>query len=322
VIVDLAVYRDGRRLPGELDLEDAFEHCRDGGFVWVGLHEPTHEEINRVGAEFGIHELAAEDAVHAKQRPKLEEYDGVHLLVLKPARYDDATESIEFGEILLFIGASFLVAVRHGQAAPLVDLRRSLESRPDQLRLGPGAVVHAIVDRVIDDYATVMAGLENDVDEVEEHVFDDARDMPVKRIYFLKRQVIQFHRATTPLREPLRRMASAEVSAVPEHVQEYFRDTYDHVIRIDERVENLRELLNGLLDAAMSRIGVQQNEDMRRISAWVAIGVVPTLITSAYGMNLRRLPFDNQLHGFAMVSGALLAIAVVMYLVFHRRGWL
>lgn len=322
MIVDLAAYTDGQRVAGELSLDDAFKRSRDSGFVWLGLHNPTHGEIARVSAEFGIHELAAEDAIHAKQRPKLERYEDVCLVVLKPVRYDDATESIQIGEILLFVGDRFIVAVRHGDTTPLVNVRRELERRPDLLVHGTAAVLYRIVDHVVDDYAPVIEGLEHDVEEVEEQVFGEHREMPVERIYSLKRRVLEFHRATAPLREPLRRLSQGELPFVAGEVREYFRDAHDHLIRIDERAENLRELLTGLLDAALSQISVKQNEDMRRISAWVAIGVVPTLITSAYGMNLRRLPFDDQLQGFGIVVGTLALIALAMYLTFRRRGWL
>lgn len=323
MIVDLAAYEDGHRVPGELTLEQAYERSRgDGAFVWLGLHEPTEVEIRSVSEEFGLHELAAEDAVHARQRPKLERYEDATLVVVKPARYDDDRERIDLGEILLFVGNGFVVAVRHGQATPLADVRRALEGRPDLIKLGPGAVVHAILDRVVDDYVPVVAGLEQDIEEVEEQVFSDTRDSPVERIYFLKREVLEFHRATAPLREPLRRLAEGDLDPVPADALEYFRDVHDHLLRIDERVESLRELLTGLLEAALSQISIRQNEDMRRISAWVAVVAVPTLMTSAYGMNLARLPLDDRVDGFGILVAIMAVIAATLWLVFRRRRWL
>lgn len=322
MIVDLAVYRDGRRVPGDLSLDDAYAQARaDGAFVWLGLHEPTQEEIERVTDEFRVHELAAEDAVHARQRPKLDRYEHTTLLVVKPACYDEERERIEFGEILVFVGEHFVVAVRHGQATPLTEVRRELENRPDLLGLGPSAVVHAILDRVIDEYAPVMEGLQDDVEEVEAEVFSESRESPVERIYFLKREILEFHRATAPLRRPLELLTTGDVPFVHEGVLDYFRDVHDHLVRLDERVDNTRELLTGLLDAALSRISIQQNEDMRRISAWVAIAAVPTLITSAYGMNL-VLPIDDVTHAFGLVLGFIAVVAVAMYTAFRRRGWL
>lgn len=323
VIVDVAVYENGSRVAGEMTLAEADRRCREGsGFVWVGLHDPTEDEIAAVSEQFGIHELAAEDAVHARQRPKIEHYDDATLIVVKPARYDDEAERIVMGEILVFVGDTFVVAVRHGQAAPLADVRRALEARPDLLALGPSAVVHGILDRVVDDHVPVIMGLEQDVEEVEADVFSDARESPIQRIYFLKREVLEFHRATAPLREPMRRAAEGELAFVHDDTLEYFRDVYDHLLRVDERVDNLRELLNGLLEAALTQIGIQQNEDMRRISAWVAIAAVPTLITSAYGMNLAQLPADGLRQGFAVIMAVLAVVAGAMYVAFRRRGWL
>ena len=323
MIVDLAAYRDGARVPGSLTLDQAYEQGRDDGcFVWLGLHEPTEAEIASVAAEFGLHELATEDAVHARQRPKLEHYENASLIVVKPARYDDERERIDLGEILIFVGDGYVLAVRHGQATPLTDVRAELERRPDLLERGPGAVVHAILDRVVDDYAPVVEGLENDVEEVEAQVFSEDRDTPIERIYFLKREVLAFNRATAPLREPLRRLAEGEAEFVHEDSVEYFRDVHDHLIRVAERVENLRELLTGLLDAALTQVGIQQNEDMRKISAWVAVAAVPTLITSAYGMNLVRLPLDDRGQGFGIIVAVLVFIAACMLWIFRRRGWI
>lgn len=323
MIVDLAAYENGRRIPGDLALHDAARRSHgDGAFVWLGLHEPTEEEIAEVGTEFGLHELAAEDAVHARQRPKLERYEDATLLVVKPARYDDERERIDLGEILLFVGPSFVVAARHGEATPLTDVRRQLEQREDLLQLGPGAVLHAVIDRVVDDYAPVIAGLEQDVEEVEAEVFSETRESPIERIYFLKREVLAFHRAAAPLREPLRLLAEGHVPFVHGDCLDYFRDVHDHLLRVVERVESLRELLTGLLEAALTQISIQQNEDMRRISAWVAVVAVPTLVTSAYGMNLARLPFDDRLHGFGILVGIMTVLAGSLLLAFRRRGWL
>lgn len=225
MIVDCAVYKQGRRVPGELTPEAAFRESRgDDAFVWIGLHEPAPEEFEVVRREFELHELAVEDAIKAHQRPKLESYDDSVLLVLKPARYVDSEEVVEFGEILTFLGPGFIVVVRHGQTTGLQEVRRLLEARPEFLAFGPSAVLHAIVDRVVDDYVPVVDGLELDIDQVEEAVFSAERTNSAERIYYLKREVLEFRRATAPLLNPLNQLAVRPLPEVHEDVREYFRD--------------------------------------------------------------------------------------------------
>ena len=289
MIVDCAVYKQGRRVPGEFTPEAAFRESRnDNAFVWIGLHEPTPEEFDVVRRESDLHELAVEDAIKAHQRPKLESYDDSVLLVLKPARYVDSEEVVELGEILIFLGPGFIVVVRHGQTTGLQEVRRSIEARPEFLALGPSAVLHAIVDRVVDDYLPVVDGLELDIDQVEETVFSADRTNPAERIYYLKREVLEFRRATAPLLNPLNQLAVRPLAQVHEDVREYFRDVYDHLLRVNEQVDAYRDLLTSILEANLTQVSVRQNEDMRRISAWVAIAVVPTMIAGIYGMNFRE----------------------------------
>src|SRR3954452_20017833 len=217
MIVDCAIYEDGRRKDGDLRLQDAFEASRSGGdgaFVWIGLRDPTSEEFDAVAREFYLHELAVEDAVKAHQRPKIEEYDESLFIVLKTARYHEKTETVEIGEINLFVGQGFLISVRHGSPSPLDDVRKNIESRPDMLRCGPGAVMHAIIDRVVDDYEPVLAGIEDDIEETEEDVFSPSPANPVERIYKLKREVLSMHKATAPLIDPLKRLSHGGVPDV------------------------------------------------------------------------------------------------------------
>lgn len=323
MIVDVAVYVDGERLPGDLTLEDAYRRSRpDDAFVWIGLFEPTEEEFESVRREFDLHELAVEDAIKAHQRPKLERYEETFLLVLKPARYDDPSESIELGEILIFVGEGFVVAVRHGSATPLATVRQRLERRPDLLVHGPGAVVHGILDHVVDEYFPVVAGLEQDVEEVEAEVFSGPRSNPVERIYFLKREVLAFHQATHPLGPLLERMASRQVPFVNETTDEYYRDVHDHVMRINQEVESLRDLLTSVLEASLSQIGIQQSEDMRKISAWVAIAAGPTVLGSIYGMNFMHIPAAEFRYGFLGAVGVMMLMSIGLFLLFRRRGWL
>lgn len=322
-IVDCGVYVDGVRREGQVGLRDAYAACRgDDAFVWIGLHEPTQAEFDSVAREFNLHELAVEDAINAHQRPKLETYGDSLFMVLHPARYIDATETVEFGEILLFVGADFLISVRHGAASALHEVRLQVEQRPDLLRCGPGAILHAIVDRVVDDYQPVINGIENDIEEVEADVFSPQRTNPAERIYQLKGEVIQFHRATSPLREPLKYLASGHSPLVHENVRAYFRDVYDHCVSSDERAEGFNELLAGALEANLAQVGARQNEDVRKISAWVAILAVPTMIAGVYGMNFDYMPELREPFGYPAVLLLMLTICGVLYWRFRRSNWL
>jgi magnesium transporter len=319
MIVDCAVYEAGER--SEVSLERAHEaYGRDGAFVWIGLHEPTPEEFEAVRGEFDLHELAVEDAIKAHQRPKLERYDDVTFLVLKTARYVEPDE-IEFGEILLFIAEDFIVSVRHGEAVPLQGVREKAERRPELLRCGPMAVVHAILDEVVDAYAPVITALERDIEEVEQEVFSDNRSNAGRRIYELKREAIDFARAVTPLVEPVERMTTG-TTRVPDELVTYFRDVLDHLIRLSQQVETLREALTSVLQANLSQVTVRQNEDMRKISAWVAIIATPTMIAGIYGMNFDHMPELRWELGYPAVICLMLVICFGLWRYFKRVGWL
>src|SRR6478752_5719786 len=264
-IVDLAVYRDGKR---EDDV--SFDQAR---------------------REFELHELAVEDAMKGHQRPKLEVYDEDQLfLVLKTARYFEP-DTLEFGEILMFVGDQYVVTVRHGEASPLHDVRLTLEKRPELLRCGTGAVLHAILDKVVDDYTPVLTNLDVDITELEAEAFGVEPEMGLtERIYLLKRQVINLHRATAPLSEPLGRLTDGRYAQSHEKLRPYFRDVYDHLLRTGQTADQFRELLTSILEANLTQVSVRQNEEMRKISAWAAILAVPTLIAGVYGMNFRNMP--------------------------------
>src|SRR4051794_29612275 len=327
-IVDCAVYEAGKRREGDLELGQAYEAGRDNGkgdgskFVWIGLKEPSEEEFASVAREFHLHELAVEDAIKAHQRPKIENYDDTLLVVLKTAHYHDDTETVEIGEILMFVGDGFIVTVRHGRASELHDVRLETESRPDLLSCGPGAVLHAIVDRVVDDYEPVLEGIEDDIEELEQDVFSPSRTNPTERIYKLKREVLEMHRATAPLQEPLQKLASGHYSLVHEEIQEYFRDVYDHVLRANEVIDGFREMLNGILDANAAQVGVRQNDDMRKISAWVAIAAVPTAIAGVYGMNFEHMPELHWRFGYPAAIALMGLICFLLWRQFKRVGWL
>lgn len=323
MIVDCAVYEQGERRSGDLDIEGAHAACRGTeSFVWLGLHEPTEQEFESVRAEFGLHELAVEDAINAHQRPKLEIYGDTLFMVLRTARYIDSTETVEFGEILLFVGEGFVISVRHGAASELQGVRARVEARPDLLRCGPGSVLHAIVDRVVDDYAPVIEGIEDDIEEIEQQVFSTTRSNSAERIYQLQREVVQFHRAMGPLLEPLRKLASGGVPLIHEDVRAYFRDVHDHALRADENSTTFRELLQGALQANLAQVTLRQNEDVRKISAWVAILAAPTMIAGIYGMNFDFMPELNSPLGYPLVLAGMVVICGFMYRGFHRAGWL
>jgi magnesium transporter len=323
VIVDCAHYRDGvRQNEGQLPL-DVAEKCvvGDGDFVWLGLFEPTVEELRDVGERFNLHELALEDAYRAHQRPKLEDYDDSYFVVLRPARYDDAKEEVEFGEIMLFLSRTYVIAVRHGAASELTGVRKHLEAHPELLDGGPAAAVWAIVDKVVDDYGPVVDGIDNDITEVETEIFGDGTDS-TQRIYFLKREVIEFHHATAPLLGPLESLERGAFPEMDEQLRRYFRDVADHARRADEQVSAQRELLTSILEANLALLGVRQNESVRSISAWAAIIAVPTFLASIWGMNFTHMPELDERWGY-WVALALMAITVVtLYRFFKRIEWL
>jgi magnesium transporter len=327
VIVDRAIYRDGRRAAEPRDLTDMDEACRDGeGIAWVGLYKPTEEEFAAVAREFGLHELAVEDAVKAHQRPKLERYGDTLFCVLLPARYDDAAESVEFGEVHVFAGPHFVVTVRHGEAPDLARVRRDMETRPDLLRRGPVAILHAIMDRIVDDYVPVVAGVENDIDEIEDEVFGGSTSVS-RRIYELSREVIAFQRATRPLPPMLERLM--DEPGVDDEERRYLRDVQDHALRIVEHGDAFRQLLQSILSVnltletkALTEISNEQNEEVKKISAWAAILFAPTLVGTVYGMNFEHMPELRWTLGYPFALGLMLVLGFALYRLFKRRGWI
>jgi magnesium transporter len=317
----MALYENGLRRPGEIDLDQAYESCRSPEcFAWIGLHDPTRDEFESVRREFGLHELAVEDAAKGHQRPKLELYDETVFLVLKTARYVDEQDEVELGEILVFVGEGFIITVRHGETA-LHDVRLRLERRADLLRHGPVAALHAIVDRVVDDYAPVIAGLDHDIREVESQVFSESGGNSAERIYKLKREVLELYGAVAPLVEPVERLERGD-GFVPEDLRLYFRDVKDHLLRSVREIEGFRELLTSVLSANLTRVSVRQNEDVRKISAWAAIVAVPTLMTGVYGMNFEHMPELGWRFGYPLALTVMALVCLLLYRNFKRAGWL
>ncbi|MFJ8666893.1 magnesium/cobalt transporter CorA [Streptomyces sp. NPDC093600] len=327
VIVDSALYKNGARATGPADLSDALAQARAIGdsFLWVGLHEPTADEFDHVADEFALHPLAVEDALKAHQRPKLEVYDDSLFVVLKPVLYEPESDRVSTGELMVFIGDSFVVTVRHGEGAPLAAVRRRLEAEPEVLRHGPTAVLYAISDAVVDHYLDVAGELQIDLEELEADVFAPTGGNPAntaERIYTAKRQVLEFRRATSPLAAPMERLAAGTVPFVNEHAQPFFRDVSDHLIRANEQVEGLDRLLSDVLSAHLAQMGVRQNDDMRKISAWAAMAAVPTMVAGVYGMNFDHMPELRWVWSYPAVVGLMAGAVFGLYRLFKRRGWM
>jgi magnesium transporter len=327
VIVDRAIYRDGRRTSAPDSLAEMNSACRGGaGIAWIGLYRPDEAEFAHIAQEFDLHELAVEDAVQAHQRAKLERYGDTLFLVLRPARYIDETETVEFGEVHIFAGPQFVITVRHAEAPDLHRVREQLEARPELLRRGPVAIVHAILDRVVDDYAPVIAGLENDIDEIEDEVFGGNPNVS-RRIYELTREVIEFQRATKPLAGILNGLMSGR--DVDEEEQLFLRDVLDHALRVQEQADGFRELLQNILSVnltletkVMSETSTAQNEELKKISAWAAILFAPTLVGTVYGMNFDHMPELSWVVGYPLALVLMASTSLGLYLMFKARGWI
>ena len=322
MILDCAHYRDGaRQNDAALTIDEAAERCKEDGFIWLGLHDPEPDELDDVATRFHLPPLAVEDTMNAHQRPKLEDYEHGYFLVLHTARYLDDREEVEFGEVHVFTGAGFVIVVRHGAASELHSARERLEAQPDLLREGPASAVWAIMDKIVDDYEPVMAGLENDVEEVEVDVFGERSD-ETKRIYFLRRELAEFYRAVHPLLQPLELLVSSEHPNVSPRLREHMRDVSDHVKRIEDAVSTQRELLTSVLQANLAVISVQQNDVVKKISGWAAIITVPTLIASIYGMNFDHMPELHWRVGYPLALMSMVVAGFVLHRVLRRAGWL
>jgi magnesium transporter len=326
MIVDRAVYRDGRRTAEPDDFAELDAACQRDAIAWLGLYEPGEDEFAAVAREFALHELAVEDAVKAHQRPKLERYGDTLFLVLRPARYVDETETVLFGEIAIFVGSQVVITVRHGDAPELGPVRQRLEARPDLLRRGPMAIVHAIVDHVVDGYEPVVAGLQNDIDEIEDEVFG-ASPTVSRRIYELTREVIEFQRATGPLEAILARLM--DEPAIDDEQHRHVRDVHDHALRVEEQADAFRALLQNILNVnltletkALSEASHAQNEQVKRISASAAILFAPTLIGTNYGMNFAHMPELDWRFGYPFALALMLLVSGGLYVVFRRRHWI
>jgi len=325
MIVDCAFYEGGRRQAGDLTYEEAAQKTkyssREGSFVWLGLVDPTDAELTAIGDQYGLHELAIEDAIESHQRPKAEMYDDTLLVVVKTAVYANNVDLIQVGELLIFVNPTFIITIRHGGNV-LKDVRASIDQRPDLLESGSGAVLHAILDQVVDDYEDTATSFDNDLQAVEKQVFSDERDNPAERIYRLEREVIDFYRAVGPLLEVVEGLARGQYKIVADPLHDYFRDVHDHLERINGGIIGFRELLSSSLQANLTQVSVRQNEDMRTISAWAAMAAVPTAIAGIYGMNFKHMPELNSYLGYPLVLALMLGVCLYLFWRFKRSGWL
>ena len=323
MIVDYALYRDGVRYSEPSNLPELITKAKtEGGFVWVGLAEPTQEEFDKIVGDFRFHPLAIEDAISAKQRPKFEEYPGLQFCVFKTVFYNEEHSEVSTGEIFCFIGDHFIVVVRHGDGSALVNTRHQLEANPEQLAKGPYAVLHAIIDHCIDCYIDIAAELETDVMQVENKVFSGKRQTQSQDIYFLNREIIEFRHAIDPLLSPLQKLASEGSLHVNPTLLPFFRDTMDHLSRASDAAAGLDSLLTSALQADLAHVQVQQNADMRKITSYVALASVPTMVAGIYGMNFEFMPELGWKFGYPLVVGSLVLLTGILYRKFKKSEWL
>ena len=329
-IVDSAIYRDGRRIASPTTLDETFALLRaDDGIAWIGLYRPDERELRALALELDLHELVVEDALSGHQRAKLERYDEGTFVVLRPARYLDAPEEVEFGEVHVFVGPRSVVTVRHAESPDLSRVRRRLETDPELLAQGTMAIFYAIVDEVVDAYQPVITGLQIDIDQIENQLFDGNTDIS-RRIFSLSREVIDFQRAVEPLTPMLERLqAEAESFGIDQELSRSIRDVHDHALRVTERASAFRAILENALivhstivTQQQNELGLQQNEQVKKVSGWAAILFAPTLVGGIYGMNFDHMPELHWSLGYPIALGLMLASSVTLYLVFKSKGWL
>lgn len=337
-IIDNAVYVNGVRTANPESLDETYEVLRArNGIAWIGMYRPTPDEVQSVAKEFNLHHLAVEDTLNGHQRPKIERYGDTLFIVLRPARYLDASEEVEFGEVHMFIGPDFAITIRHAESPDLGRVRKRLETNPELLALGPNAIMYAVLDQVVDEYSPVVSGVENDIDEIEDQLFSEDPGVS-RRIYELSREVIAFQRATQPLVAILGALRERISSDDPRTLELHrdLRDVEDHAIALVERVDGFRALLQNALmvhstlvaqrqgdeTKAMTESSLRQADQTKRISSWAAILFAPTLIASIYGMNFRFMPELHWPLGYPFAVALMVALGFGLYIAFKKRGWL
>jgi len=330
-IVDCALYVGGERQPGEWHFDEALAVARrrQQAFVWLGLHEPGDAELADTANTFELHELAVEDALKEFQRPKIDRYGDIIFAVIRTTRYvehtelTESSEVVETGSVSLFLGQHFVITIRTGSGGELAPVRTMLEDRPEMLAQGPWSVAHAVYDRIVDSYLDCAAAVEVDLDQLEESVFSRAeRRGGIQRIYQLKRELVEFRRAVVPLQRPLEGIVAGRLPEVPKEIRRYFRDVTDHLTRTVEQVQSFEELLNAILQARLAQVTVEQNDDMRKIAAWVGIGAVWTSVAGIYGMNFKQMPELHWKYGYPMVWVFCILASLLLYRLFRKNDWL
>jgi len=322
-LINSVAYADGLRV-GDVAIADISDVLREPGrFVWVGLHEPDAEMLAEIQQEFSLHDLAVEDAAHAHQRPKLERYGNSIFVVLRTVHIDQATGGIDYGETHIFMGANYVVSVRHGGSLPYGDVRTRCEATPDLLIKGPGFVLYALMDFIVDQYFPLVDWFEDKLGELEDDIFRQTLTRETtERIYQLKRDLLEVKRAVAPLVDICNRLVRTDVTLIPDDARVYFRDVYDHTIRINEMIDTVRELLTTALEANLSLISVAQNEAMKRLAGWAAIVAVPTMIAGIYGMNFKFMPELEWPFGYPATMIVMVGACAFLYYKFKRSGWL
>jgi len=322
-IVSSVVYREGCNA-GNVDIDDVAKVLTDSdGFVWIGLHEPTKDVLRHVQRAFGLHDLAVEDAHRAYQRPKLEIYGDSVFIVVRTVQMDSSAHQVVFGETHFFVGPRYLVSVRHGSSRSYGEVRARAEASPQLLRKGPGYVLYMLLDFIVDQYFPVIDALTEELQAIEERVFRDAFSRETTaEFHTLRRQLLAIKSAISPLIDICNRIMRFDLGLVPEDTRLYFRDVYDHTIRLNEMVDTLRELLSSAMEAGLAYVSIEQNEAMRRFAGWAAILAVPTMVAGVYGMNFEHMPELHWRFGYPLVVGGTFGLCLFLYLRFKRAGWL
>jgi magnesium transporter len=322
-IVNCVAYTQGKRAR-ELSIHEIGQACEHPDhFVWLGLNEPDEETLRAVQKQFGLHDLAIEDAHRAHQRPKIEHYGNSLFIVMRTvAKLPDSRE-IGFGETHLFVGENYVLSVRHGSTLSHVDVRRHCEANPALLKQGPGFVLYALMDFIVDQYFPVVQLLEDELEGLEDQVFAETFDRSVlEKVYRLKREILQVKHAISPLVDVSNQLTRFDLELIPESTRPYFRDIHDHVVRINEMLDNLRELLTAALEANLALVSVAQNDITKKLASWGGILAVPTLIAGVYGMNFENIPEYHIAYGYPLMILGSAAICLFLYWRFKRSGWL
>lgn len=321
-VINCAAYSEGRRV-ANVELSEVNKCLREANqFVWIGLHEPSEEVLREVQEQFGLHDLAVEDARNAHQRPKVELYGDSVFIVLRTVQMNK-DHHIEFGETHFFVGENFIVTIRHGSSVSYTNVRARCESTPHLLSKGQGFVLYAVMDFIVDQYFPVIHELEQDLQTVEDKVFKEKPNRSTtEHIYQLKRELLEVKRITSPLVDICNRLMRFEIKCISEETRPYFRDVYDHAIRINEVVDNTRELLNTALEANFSLISISQSDVSKKFAGWAAIIAVPTMVAGFYGMNFKFMPELDWRYGYPSVVVFTISACVIVYYFFRRSGWL